>query len=36
MNGLPRHTKQAMKVLDIRGDEFHPECNYSPVPRRWP
>ena len=27
-------SKAAMKTLDIRGDEFHPEWNYSVVPRR--
>src|ERR1700730_16916106 len=26
-------SKAAMKALDIRGDEFHPEWNYSVVPR---
>jgi hypothetical protein len=27
-------SKAAMKALDIRGDEFHPEWNYSVVPRK--
>jgi hypothetical protein len=26
-------SKEEMKALDIRGDEFHPEWNYSVVPR---
>jgi hypothetical protein len=26
-------SKAAMRALDIRGDEFHPEWNYSVVPR---